>query len=65
MLEYESLKELFTVVKVKNNPLKHCSNTSDCGIIKAMHDVVSYKIKYIIEEDDFSSMDEKTTIDYL
>ncbi len=33
-LEYESLKELFTVVKVKNNPLKHCSNTSDCEIIK-------------------------------
>jgi hypothetical protein len=52
------------VVKVKNNPLKHCSNTIDCGIIKAMHDVVSYKIKYIIAKDDFSSMDEKTTIDY-
>jgi len=63
MLEYEPLKELFTVVKVKNNPLKHCSNTSGCGIIKAMHDVVIYKIKYIIAEDDFSSIDEKTTID--
>jgi hypothetical protein len=63
MLEYELLKELFTVVKVKNNPLKHCLNTSGCGIFKAMHDVVISKTKYIVAEDDFSSMDEKTTID--
>jgi hypothetical protein len=28
-----------------------------------MHDVVISKIKYIVAEDDFSSMDEKTTID--
>jgi hypothetical protein len=63
MLEYESLKELFIVIKVKNNPLKHCSNTSGCESIKAMHDVVISKIKYSIAGDDFSFMDEKTTID--
>jgi hypothetical protein len=44
ILGYESLKELFTLFKVKNNMLKCWLDTSGCGIIKAMHDVVFLKL---------------------
>jgi hypothetical protein len=35
MLEYESLKELFILLKVENNPLKHWLEISGCRIGKA------------------------------
>jgi hypothetical protein len=52
---YESLKELFMLFKVKNNMLKCKLDTSGCGIVKAMHDVVfsKTKTKYVITKIDF------------
>ncbi len=53
--------------KVKNNMPKCWLNTSGCGIIKAMHDVVfsKTKTKYVITKIDFFfiSVDEVNTID--
>jgi hypothetical protein len=43
MLEYESLREMFLLLKVKNTPLKHWLGSSDWQIAKAMHDVVLSK----------------------
>jgi hypothetical protein len=67
ILGYESLKELFMLFKVKNNMPKCWLNTSGCGIIKAMHDVVfsKTKTKYVITKIDFFfiSVDEVNTID--
>jgi hypothetical protein len=46
ILGYDSLKELFLLFKVKNNMLKCWLDTSGCGIVKVMHDVVFSKTKY-------------------
>jgi hypothetical protein len=43
MLEYELLKELFLLLKVKNTPLKHLSNNNGWQITKPMHDVVLFE----------------------
>ncbi len=43
MLEYESLRESFLLLKVKNTPLKHWSNSSGQQIAKAMHHVALSK----------------------
>jgi hypothetical protein len=49
MLEYESLKELFILLKVKNNPLKHWLKISGYRIAKTnMHDVIFLKDKFDI-----------------
>jgi hypothetical protein len=49
------LKELFMLLKVKNNMLKCWLNTNGCGIVQAMHDVVfsKTKYKYVITKIDF------------
>jgi hypothetical protein len=49
MLEYESLKELFILIKVKNNPLKHWLEINGYGIAMAnMHDVIFKKDEFVI-----------------
>jgi hypothetical protein len=49
MLEYESLKDLLILLKVKNNPLKHWLKVSGYGTTKAnMHDVIFFKDKFVI-----------------
>jgi hypothetical protein len=64
-LEYELLRELFLLLKVKNTPLKHWSNTSGWQIVEAMHDVVLSKMLFMISKANFVvvSVDEVTTID--
>jgi hypothetical protein len=42
------MKELFMLLKVKNNPIKHWLDTNGWGIAKATHDVVIFKTKSII-----------------
>ncbi len=65
MLEYESLREFFLLLKVKNVPLKHWSNNSGWQIAKAMHDVVLLKVMYVISSVNYVvvSAYEVTTID--
>ncbi len=48
MLEYKPMKELFMLLKVKNNPIKHWLDTNGWGIAKTTHDVVIFKTKSII-----------------
>jgi hypothetical protein len=43
ILEYESLKELFLLLKVKNTSLKHWSDSSGKQFAKGMHNVVLSK----------------------
>jgi hypothetical protein len=52
MLEYKPMKELFMLLKVKNNPFKHWLDTNGWGIAKAAHDVVIFKTKCIIAKVD-------------
>jgi hypothetical protein len=65
MLEYELLRKLFLLLKVKNTPLKHWSNSSGWQITKAMHDVVLSKMLCMISKVNFviASANEVTTID--
>jgi hypothetical protein len=67
ILGYESLKELFMLFKVKNNMLKCWLDTSGCGIIKIMHDMVfsKTKTKYVSTKFEFFfiSVDEVNTIE--
>jgi hypothetical protein len=46
MVEYE-MRELFMLLKVKNNPLQHWLDTNGWGIIYAMHDVVFFRIIHV------------------
>jgi hypothetical protein len=50
MLEYESLRELFLLFKVKNTLLKHWSDSNVWPIAKAMHDVVFFKTLFMISK---------------
>jgi hypothetical protein len=43
MLEYESLRDYFLLLKVESMPLKHWSDISGWQIVEAMHDVVLLK----------------------
>jgi len=43
MLEYKPMKELFMLLKVKNNSFKHWLDTNGWGIAKVVHDVVILK----------------------
>jgi hypothetical protein len=65
MLEYELLRELFLLLKVKNTPLKHWLDSSDWQIAEAMHDVVLFKTSSMILKANFVvvSADEMTAID--
>ncbi len=64
-MEYELLRELFLLLKVKNTPLKHWSNSSGWQIAKAMHDVVLSKTLCMISKVNFvaANADEVTIID--
>ncbi len=48
MLEYESLKELFLLLKVKNTPLKHWLDSSGWQIVEAMDNMVLLKLVFAI-----------------
>jgi hypothetical protein len=65
MLEYELLKELFLLLKVKNTPLKHWSNSNGWQIAKVMHDAVLSKTLCMISKVNFvvASANEVTIID--
>jgi hypothetical protein len=65
MLEYELLRELFLLLKVKNTLLQHWSNRNGWYIAKAMHDVVLSKTLFIILEANFVivSANEVTIVD--
>jgi hypothetical protein len=53
MLEYELLRELFLLLKVKNTPLKHWLDNIDWQIAEAMHDVVLFKTSFMILKTNF------------
>ncbi len=61
---YESLKELFMLLKVNNNMFKCWLDISGWGIIEAMHNVVFKKTRFVIIEINFLSIsvDEVNTI---
>jgi len=65
MLEYELLKELFLLLKVKTTPLKHWIDSSGWQIAKTTHDVVLSKTIFMISKVNFvtANADEVTTID--
>jgi hypothetical protein len=64
ILGYESLKELFMLLKVNNNMFKCWLDISGWGIIEAMHNVVFKKTRFVIIEINFLSIsvDEVNTI---
>jgi hypothetical protein len=52
MCKCEVLRELFSILKVKNNPKKHWTYGSGWKMAKAMHDVVLTSIKTIVQTTD-------------
>jgi hypothetical protein len=65
MLEYELLRELFLLLKVKNTSLKHWLNNIGWYITKAMYDVVFSKVVSVILKTNYVvvSVDKVTIID--
>jgi hypothetical protein len=65
MRDFEGLKDLFVVLKVKHTPKKHWINSSGWGIVESMNDLLLQSIRNGINVIDFLSMnvDEVTTID--
>jgi hypothetical protein len=62
MFEYETFKELFSILKVKNNLKKHWTNGSGWGMAKAMHDVVLTSIRANVQVVSYFSMSANETI---
>jgi hypothetical protein len=65
MIEFVMLKDLYDLLRLKNNPKKHWINMSGWGMVESMHDVVLENKKTIVQEFGFStlSVKEMTTID--
>jgi hypothetical protein len=64
MKDFEGLKDLFIVIKVKHTPKKHWINFSNWGIVESMNDLLLQYTRNVINVVDFLSMnaDEMTTI---
>jgi hypothetical protein len=64
-LEYESLHELFLLLKVKSTPLKHWFDSNGWQITKAVHDVVLLKAMFVISSVNYVivSANEATIVD--
>jgi hypothetical protein len=58
------LRELFLLLKVKNNPLKHWLDSIGWRIAEAMHDMVLLKVAFAILEANYvaNNANEVTTI---
>jgi hypothetical protein len=65
MIKFEMLKELNSLLGLKNNPRKHWTNTSGWGMAKSVHDVVLENTKIIVQKSRFFALNanELTTID--
>jgi hypothetical protein len=65
MIEFVMLKDLYDLLRLKNNPKKHWINTSGLGIAESMHDVVLENKKTIVQEFGFYTLNvnDMTTID--
>jgi hypothetical protein len=59
------LKDLYNLLRLKNNPKKHWIDTSGWGMVESMHDVVLENKKNIVQKSEFFtlSVNEMTTID--
>jgi hypothetical protein len=64
MKDFEGLKDLFVVLKVKHTPKKHWINYSGWGIIESMNHLLLQSIRNVINVVDVLSMNvnEVTTI---
>jgi hypothetical protein len=62
---FESFRELYLLLNVKNNPKKHYTNSSGWEMAKCMHKVVLQNTKTIVQDFAFFALsaDEVTTID--
>jgi hypothetical protein len=65
MIKFEFFKDLYGLLRLKNNPRKHWTNTNGWGMAKSMHDVVLENMKIIMQKFGFSALsaNELTTID--
>jgi hypothetical protein len=65
MIDFESLKELFEFLKFVNAPKKHCTNSNEWGMARAMHNMVLKQMKIVLQQNKFISIscDEITTLD--
>ncbi len=48
MIKFEMLKDLYSLLGLKNDPRKHWTNISGWGMAKSMHDVVLENTKIIV-----------------
>jgi hypothetical protein len=52
MIEFESFKDLYVLLNVKNNPIEHWTNKKGrkygCGMAKNMHDVMLKNTQKIV-----------------
>jgi len=65
MTEFESLKDLYLLLNVKNNLRKHWTNSNKWEMAKCMHKIVLQNTKTIVGDSTFFtlSVNEVTTID--
>ncbi len=63
--KFESLKDLYLPLNVKNNPRKHWTNSSGWKMAKFIHEVVLQNMKTIVQDCTFFALnaDEVMTID--
>jgi hypothetical protein len=53
MLNFEGLKDIFTILKVKHNPKKHWSDSTWWGIVESMNDMLLESIRKAINVANF------------
>ncbi len=65
MIDYEDLKDLFQLLKVKNGSKKHWFDTSGWGMVEVMHVVLlkATKATFVVAPFIAVSANEVTTID--
>jgi hypothetical protein len=51
--EFEVLRELYCILKVKNNLKKHWTYGSGWGMVEAMHDIILTSIRIVVQGANF------------
>jgi hypothetical protein len=51
--EFEALRELYCILKVKNNLKKHWTYGSGLGMVEAMHDIILTSTKIVVQGANF------------
>ncbi len=63
MTNFEGLKDLFTMLKIKHTPKKHLSDSIEWGIVKSMNELFKLTQKVVTKKFIYVSANEVITTD--